>query len=669
MHRSIRLLFLAVLVAIVACAGGGPATNTPSGPPAVPSASSAAVAEPNAENDTVAAVPIGAEDPTLGESDAPVTIVEFADFECPYCARASTTLERILKEYASKVRLVFKHEPLPTLHPLARSAAEAAVVVHSLGGNAAFWSFYRNAYNEQNDISEGTIESWVQRAGVALDRFRAVRAIGSFVTKLDRDHQLARLLKVDGTPTFFINGIHIGGAQKFDVFKGVIDAELEKAARTLANGVKPPALYWTLSRVNFGVDATPAVEKADEDTTTVWRVPIDNRPTLGSANALVTIVEFADFQCPYCKLVEPTLKALRAKYGDQLRFVWRNEPLAFHAHAEPSARFALEARAQKGDAGFWDVHDRLFAISPLKGNPPEPTVDELHPNDADFDAIARAAGLDLTKTHDALAKRKYQLAIDEDLDLVDDFSAVGTPHFFINGRRLVGAHDISGFTTIIDEEVVKANALLQRGVARAALYDELVKAGKPRPALERRSIVIATNAPSRGAANAPVTIVEFGDLECQFCRQVEPTLADLLKSYAGKVRLQWRHYPLAGIHPHAPLAAEAAAEVFVQKGSDGFWKFHDRAFAQQDKVGGLEREALEKYAAELGVDMPKFRAALDGHVHASAIKADGTAAIDANVAGTPSFFINGFYIDGAQSARAFRRRIDAALVEAAAKKP
>src|ERR1019366_9263687 len=99
----------------------------------------------------------------------------------------------------------------------------------------------------------------------------------------------------------------------------------------------------------------------EDDTKTVFKTPVGSSPDRGSATALVTIVEFADFQCPFCARVEATLESLRHKYGDKIRIVWKNEPLPFHPNAEPAAEAALEVRAERGDAGFWSMHDKLFA--------------------------------------------------------------------------------------------------------------------------------------------------------------------------------------------------------------------------------------------------------------------------------------------------------------------
>jgi len=693
-QRAVRFLALALLVVVVACGG---ASTPPVGPavglPLVsPSASPLPVAPKYVagSSETDAAVAIEGDDPVWGARDALVTIVEFSDFQCPFCSKAYVTLEQVLKEYGpNTVRLVFKNEPLP-FHPMARPTAEAAVTVRALGGNDAFWSFYRSAFEGQKDLGPEAIDRWVSRSGVALNVFHDALASHRFTDKVDRDHALAQKVGVNGTPAFYINGVTLVGAQPYEKFKELIEAELGKAKEALGKGVSADKLYRTLAAQNFKAPSDDDDEH--EDTTTVWRVPVGTSPTLGPATALVTIVEFSDFQCPFCKRSEPTLKALRAKYGNDLRIVWKNEPLPFHVRAVPAALFALEARAQKGDAGFWDAHDRLFDL-PVRAAPPPPPVptrgpatieggvpkgagtapahpaDPPRPDDADLDAIARAMGLDLAKTHDAVAKKKYQKILDEDSDLGDDVSASGTPHFFINGRRLVGAQPIEKFIPIIDEEIVKARKLLAAtGVAQTGIYDELMKAGKAPPPPERIAVSAVAGAPIRGAANAPVTIIEFSDFQCPYCKRVEETLTEVLKNYAGKVRLQWRNFPLKTMHPAAELAAEAGVEAYKQKGNDGFWKLHDLLYA--NSPDGLERVKIEGYAKTAGLDPKRFAAALDGASNAAAVDADLAAGKALQISGTPHFFINGYVLSGAQPYGKFRRFIDLALAETAAgKKP
>ena len=102
-----------------------------------------------------------------------------------------------------------------------------------------------------------------------------------------------------------------------------------------------------------------------EDTRAVYRVALDDSPVRGPADALVTVVESSDFECPFCKRVTPTLKALEEQYRGKIRFVFKQNPLPFHPRAAPAANAAEEARAQGGDAKFWAMHDALFASPSL----------------------------------------------------------------------------------------------------------------------------------------------------------------------------------------------------------------------------------------------------------------------------------------------------------------
>jgi protein-disulfide isomerase len=133
-----------------------------------------------------------------------------------------------------------------------------------------------------------------------------------------------------------------------------------------------------------------------------------------------------------------------------------------------------------------------------------------------------------------------------------------------------------------------------------------------------------------------------------------------MKNYGDKVKFVWRDKPLP-MHPDAPLAGEAAREALKQKGPDGFWKMHDKMFANQQKI---KREDLEGYAKELGLDMDKFKAALDSHVHKAAMDTDDKAGTDLGISGTPAFLINGYYVSGAQPYQKFKKLIDRAMQEA-----
>jgi protein-disulfide isomerase len=290
------------------------------------------------------------------------------------------------------------------------------------------------------------------------------------------------------------------------------------------------------------------------------------------------------------------------------------------------------------------VHDRLFSASP-------------NLEDSDLEGVARAAGLDVKKAMAAVTKDAHKQAISADADVADDFSANGTPHFFINGRRLVGAQPYEKFKALIDEELPKAEALARSGVALTAIYETTIKDGNGPAELEQKSVRANPSAPFRGPANAPVVIQEFSDFQCPFCGRAEPTLDQILKTYPTKVKIVWRDMPLP-FHVDAPLAAEAAREAYAQKGNAGFQKMRELLFKNQHQ---LKRQDLEGYAAKVGLDLTKFRKALDDHRHKAAVDADADAARDAGINGTPGFLVGPYFISGAQPFAKFRRAIERAL--------
>jgi protein-disulfide isomerase len=402
--------------------------------------------------------------------------------------------------------------------------------------------------------------------------------------------------------------------------------------------------------------ATPAPEPAkpaqpEAEDKTIWKVPVGESAVQGPDTALVTMVEFSDFQCPFCKRVEDTLKKVKETYGDKVRLVWKHEPLPFHPRAEPAAELSVEAWKEKGNKGFWAAHDKLFDLQPKL-------------EDSDLEAAAKDLGLDVEKAKKAIATHKYKELIDADADLADNVNANGTPHFFVNGRRLVGAQPFEKFQSVIDEELKNAQALVAKGIAPKDVYAEIMKTGKEPPPPEKKTIPNPTSANAwRGGANAKVVIQEFSDFQCPFCGRVEPTVKQMNDTYGDKIKFVWRHKPLP-MHPDAPLASEAAAEAFKQKGSDGFWKMHDLLFQNQSTPDGLKRPALEKYAEQLGLDMVKFKSALDNDAHKAEIDADSKIADDAGISGTPAFVINGYFVSGAQPFPKFKKLIDRALAEA-----
>jgi len=160
-------------------------------------------------------------------------------------------------------------------------------------------------------------------------------------------------------------------------------------------------------------------------------------PELGSADAPVTIVEFSDFQCPFCKRVEPALKEVRDKYGDKVKLVYMDFPLPMHNHALDAAK-AGRCAAEQGK--FWPYHDAMFA-------------DQGKQSPQDLKATAKNLGLDTAKFDSCFDQAKYEAGVRADMEQGKEVGIDGTPAFFINGRMLVGAQPAESFSQMIDEEL------------------------------------------------------------------------------------------------------------------------------------------------------------------------------------------------------------------------
>ncbi|MBX3186579.1 MAG: thioredoxin domain-containing protein [Labilithrix sp.] len=414
-------------------------------------------------SDATSPIPVTSDDPMRGERDALVTIVVFSDFQCPFCGRLGPTLDTVRARYGSEVRVIWKNQPLP-FHVNAKPAAEAAQGVFELKGSDAFWRFHDQCFANQSALSQTNYEAWAQLEGVDVATFSRGLASHRWRPKVDEDARLANDVGARGTPTSFINGIKLAGAQPVSAFERAIDGELVKARSLVAAGTPRDRVYVERSRVNFNAPAlgdTPAEPAVDADANKIFPVPVGASPVRGPATALVTVIEFGDYQCPFCKRAEVSMDRLRTEYPADVRFVFKQQPLAFHPRAEPAAQLALEARAQRGDAAYFIAHDKLFASQPALES-------------SDLLGIARSMGLDEGRVSTAILTKKHKSTIDAESKLANGFGATGTPTFFINGRKLTGAQPYERFKAIVDEEIPKARAKLASGTPRSSLYDEIV---------------------------------------------------------------------------------------------------------------------------------------------------------------------------------------------------
>ncbi len=169
------------------------------------------------------------------------------------------------------------------------------------------------------------------------------------------------------------------------------------------------------------------------------------------------------------------------------------------------------------------------------------------------------------------------------------------------------------------------------------------------------TVKVAADAPARGRANAPVTIVEFSDFQCPFCQRAGPTLAKIEEVYKDKVRIVWKHLPLENIHKFA-MGAALASEAARNQGK--FWEYHDKLFANQSK---LDLNDLKQYARELGLDMARFEKDLVNLEFKKRVTDDMAESKTLGITGTPGFFVNGRLLKGAKPFEDFAQVIDSEL--------
>lgn len=163
-----------------------------------------------------------------GVESAPVTVVEFSDFECPFCARFySPTLSQLLSEYVDtgKVKFVYKHFPLVSIHPHALKAAEASECAAEQG---AFWEYHDKLFENQQFLTVQDLKKYAENLGLNTDQFNDCLDSGKYYEKVQQDLSEGQKSGVTGTPAFFINGILLSGAQPFETFQKIIETELNR---------------------------------------------------------------------------------------------------------------------------------------------------------------------------------------------------------------------------------------------------------------------------------------------------------------------------------------------------------------------------------------------------------------------------------------------------------
>ncbi len=351
-----------------------------------------------------------------GVADAPVTIIEYADFHCPFCKKANTAIEKLMADYAGKLKLEFYH------YPLSGAPGKGSWPTHEAaacaGKQGKFWEYHDKIFEHPGAPQKETLSAFASELGLDTAAFEKCLANGETRGLITSDRSKGSKDGVSGTPAFFINDFKVEGAYPYDYFKQVVDALLNPAEFKLPAGA---AEAEELQNVQFD--------------------DLEGRHMQGPKDAPVTIVEFSDFHCPFCTRLSPTLQQLMQTYDGKIRRVFRHFPLSFHAGADKTHE-ASECAGEQGK--FWEFLQKAFETSRSYDR-------------ASHLEMAKQIGLDLKAFESCLDSGKFQSLIQADIAKGSASGVSGTPTIFINGQKFSGAQSYDTLKAIVESKLSPSN--------------------------------------------------------------------------------------------------------------------------------------------------------------------------------------------------------------------
>jgi protein-disulfide isomerase len=368
--------------------------------------------------------------PWDGASVPMVTIVVFSDYHCPYCDRFDQTLDQLLGRYPAELRVVYRQFPLPS-HREAEFAATVALAAHAQG---QFVAMHRWLYENSHALTHMSVAE--RAASYGLDTQRLLDEVDGdrHAARIDGDLETGKRFGVTGTPAYFINGRPDSGAQPIEELDRIIREELALAQRLLAAGSTPEQVWARIlaASTEAPASASPAVASKR------YATQLAGLPRRGATNAKVEILMCGDFDCPYCKKSAATLAQLLQSHPNDLAIFFRNHPLPMHVNARAAHRAAVAADNQ---GQFWPMFDLLYS-------------DTSKRSDAELEALAKQLGLDVKQFRKDVSAAKTEARIDTELSYCEQaLDASGTPTFFINGIKLVGAQPLAEFEALVQAEL------------------------------------------------------------------------------------------------------------------------------------------------------------------------------------------------------------------------
>jgi protein-disulfide isomerase len=570
--------------------------------------------------------------PYRGNPNAPVLIEEFSDYQCPYCGRfVQQTFPAINSNQIAngEAVLIFYDFPL-NIHPQAEAAANAARCAGEQGATA-YWEMhdllFANISQWGNNQANAIFASYGEQLSLDTDTFTSCLEANKYIEEVRADYQLGLARGVSSTPSFFINEQPLIGAQPLSTFNEAI-ARIgagESIAAAPSTDDLPP---------EYAIPTPVAIPVEAENV--AW--------SAGNPDAPVKIVEFTDYQCPFCQQYAmetfPTVFAEMIESG-RVFYALKDLPLD---ELHPEAIVAATAVRCAGEQDrYKEMHDAVFANQAIWGGSGETAAVNVFIDLADeigLDSNALVSCIELGEQRErVLANQQESFAL----------GVSSTPTFYMNGYPLRGAQPYDVFNSVAELiENGELEATLEAQV-RQAYAQAQAEAAQPQPPSGPVEIPI-DGAYAVGDPNAPVTIVEYTDFQCPFCsRHFEQTFLELKLDYidTGVVYYVFKDFPLTQLHPQAVQAANAARCAGEQ---GAYLPMHEALFTNQAEWNGRTDAGafFSSYGAELGLDTAQFDTCLANRTYEAQVFADMEEGMSFGVSGTPAFFLNGYFLSGAQ---------------------
>jgi len=399
--------------------------------------------------------------PLLGSQDAPVTITLFSRFNQKSDKALFRAVVALQKASPDTIRVLFKHRPGSD-----KAAKEAAIASMAAQMQGQFWPYAEKLFSGKRGLQSDALFFYAEDLGMDLSGFREAVNDPLLPVRINADDSVAVKMEASSAPAIYFNGRAI--TPHPNALVPALKQEMQQAQRLTELGVPDAQLSALLTELHL---LSPPIAKSTTKTRTRKKRPSpesdktihavsyeEEHLSMGAKeqDALITVVVFNDYQCPFCKRLEPTLAALVDKYPGILRVVYRHNPLPMHPAAKTASTAAIAAHIQK--KGF-QYHERIFS-QPRKL--------------AETDLLAIARDLKLNIKQFGKDRLRAAETIQKDMRDAQSLKATGTPTSFLNGRRITGAKALSTFVNITEQELERAKKLsAEKKLRGPALYKAL----------------------------------------------------------------------------------------------------------------------------------------------------------------------------------------------------